>query len=311
VNPAADTSRSFHNVAAAPAEVLVRAQAVSRRFGDLMAVHDVDLEVRAGETVGLLGANGAGKTTLIRILLGLLWPTGGVAELFGTAPSRTTRALMGYVPQGLGLWEDLTVAENLAFAAGAFGVSTPTTLDRDLEAARQTLVADLPLGLRRRLAFAAALAHHPRLLVLDEPTSGVDPLARARLWDTIHAATGSGAGALVTTHYMEEAYQCDRLVILAEGRIVASGTIPSITADRTSIEIETGDWVVAFAALDGAGLRVSVHGRKLRVAAAERAAAETTLASAGIAATARTVAASLEETFVALAGSTTDRRATD
>ena len=151
------------------------------RFGRLTAVADVDLEVHAGEVVGLLGANGAGKTTLIRLLLGLLHPTSGAVRLFGRAPSRAGRLRLGYVPQGLGLWGDLSVQENLAFSARAFGSAVPA-LDPELEALRDTLVRDLPHGLRRRLAFAAALAHVPELLVLDEPTSGVDPAARARLW---------------------------------------------------------------------------------------------------------------------------------
>ena len=281
-------------------DVLVSARGVSRRFGDFVAVHEVDLDVRRGEIVGLLGANGAGKTTLIRLLLGLLQETEGQIELFGRPPDRATRALLGYVPQGLGLWDDLTVSENLAFAAGAFAVRAPAALNPDLEAARQAPVRDLPLGLRRRLAFTAALAHDPRLLVLDEPTSGVDPLARARLWDTVHAAAERGAGVLVTTHYMDEASQCDRLVILAAGVVVAAGTVASIVGDRTVAEIRTGDWAAAFAALDAADVRVAVSGRDLRIAEAARPAAEAALTAAGIAASSRPVPATLEEVFVDL-----------
>ncbi|HEX8862722.1 MAG TPA: ABC transporter ATP-binding protein, partial [Actinomycetes bacterium] len=154
---------------------LLQARGVTRTFGGLTAVDQVDLQVNAGEVVGLLGANGAGKTTLIRIVLGLLRPTAGEVRLLGEPPSRHSRARLGYVPQSLGLYDDLTVAENLAFTARAFGGHPPERLDDpELEAARGELVAGLPLGLRRRLAFAAALGHQPELLVLDEPTSGVD-----------------------------------------------------------------------------------------------------------------------------------------
>jgi ABC-type multidrug transport system ATPase subunit len=284
----------------AASELLVRARRVTRRFGDFAAVKDVDLDVGRGEIIGLLGANGAGKTTLIRLLLGLLPETAGEIELFGEPPSRATRARLGYVPQGLGLWDDMTAAENLSFAAAAFGAPAPTGLDPDLEAARDTLVADLPLGLRRRLAFTAALAHDPRLLVLDEPTSGVDPLARARLWDTIHGAAERDAGVLVTTHYMEEASQCDRLVILAAGEVVAAGTVASIVGDRTVDEIEADDWAAAFAALDAAGVPVALRGRRLRVALVHEREATAALDAAGLGRRSRPAAATLEEAFVEL-----------
>ena len=156
--------------------------------------------------VGLIGANGSGKTTLIRMLLGLLAPTAGRVRLFGEPPSRRTRARLGYVPQSLGLYEDLTVAENLAFSAAAYG-SRDATLEGDLAQAGDTLVGDLPLGLRRRAAFAIALGHHPDLLVLDEPTSGVDPLQRARLWRPSGAAPSGALKVLVTTHHLAEAEQ--------------------------------------------------------------------------------------------------------
>ena len=261
----------------------------------------VDIAVEPGEVVGLLGANGAGKTTVIRIALGLLVPTAGGVSLFGVPPSRATRARLGYVPQGLGLWEDLTVRENLAFAARAFGGPRGEIADPDVRAIADTLVRDLPLGLRRRVAFAVALDHAPELLVLDEPTSGVDPLARARLWDTIRAAAERGAGALVTTHHMDEADECDRLVIMANGRVVAEGTAATIVGDTTAVEVTAGRWEDAFAALAGAGVPVTLVGRHLRASGVDPARVRAVLAAAGVAAELAVVPATLDEAFVALA----------
>lgn len=292
--------RSDPDGAAAVTSPLVTAVGVTRRFGHVVAVADMDFRVHPGEVVGLLGANGAGKTTFIRILLGLLPATSGTVELFGTPPSRSTRRLIGYVPQGLGLWEDLTAAENLAFSARAFGATLPASLDSDLQAARDTLVRDLPLGLRRRLAFAAALAHDPLLLVLDEPTSGVDPLARARLWDTIRSAADAGAGALVTTHYMDEAEQCDRLVIMADARVVAADTVAALTAGRHAVEIQTADWATAFATLVAADTPVALRGRRLRVPDGDPRELLTLLQPVDCSAVARQVPATLEEVFIEL-----------
>jgi ABC-2 type transport system ATP-binding protein/ribosome-dependent ATPase len=256
--------------------------------------------VAPGEVVGLIGANGAGKTTLIRMLLGLLLPTAGRIRLFGEPPSRRTRARLGYVPQSLGLYEDLTVAENLAFSAAAFG-HAGADLEGELAEQRDTLVRDLPLGLRRRAAFAIALSHHPDLLVLDEPTSGVDPLQRARLWETIRATATDGAGVLVTTHHLSEAEQCDRLVVLANGRVAAAGTLAEVVGDTTAAEVRTPSWEAAFTALDAAGLPVSLVGRALRVPGADPDTVRRLLADAGVPAQVATVAASFEETFVVLA----------
>jgi ABC-2 type transport system ATP-binding protein len=239
------------------------AREVERRFGDLMAVDKVSFEVGAGEIVGLLGANGAGKTTLIRLLLGVLPTSGGAVSLFGHPPTRAGRRRMGYMPQGSGLYDDLTVAENLAFVARAFRVAPPSI--PDLEPVADVLVGDLPLGVRKRVGFAAAMAHSPDLLVLDEPTSGVGPLARAELWDSVHAAAGAGAAVLVTTHHMDEAEQCDRLVVLASGREVASGRVPDIVGDLTTLEVDTSRPGEALGRLEAAGLAVLPAGHRLRL----------------------------------------------
>jgi ABC-2 type transport system ATP-binding protein len=237
---------------------------VTHRFGRFTAIDSVDMQVGAGEVVGLLGANGAGKTTLIRLLLGLLRPSSGAVLLFGEPPSRDTRRRVGYVPQGLGLYDDLTPAENLAFAQAAFG-EKDAALPPDLSASAAIPVGRLPLGVQRRLAFTQALAHQPDLLVLDEPTSGVDPLARARLWDTIRATAESGAGVLVTTHHMDEAEQCDRLVVMTNGRVVAEGSVPHIVGDSRVTVVETAQWARAFTLIEQSGQIVALVGRTLRV----------------------------------------------
>ncbi|MFD7919072.1 ABC transporter ATP-binding protein [Streptomyces sp. NPDC059740] len=278
----------------AATDVLLRADAVTRRFGSFTAVDAVSLHVAPGEIVGLLGANGAGKTTLIRALLGLLLPTEGRVEAFGRTPDRTTRRRLGYVPQGLGLWPTLTVSENVSFASAAFG-SVPPALDPALAAVGDRLVGEIGLGLQRQLAFAVALAHAPALLVLDEPTSGVEPQARARLWDTVHDQAELGTGVLVTTHYMQEAQQCDRLVLMSHGRAVAAGTERDIVGSTTACEVETAHWAEAFAALDRAGLPVTLTGRRVRLADTPPGTVRATLDTAGLTGEVREVPATLEE----------------
>ncbi|HUI04985.1 MAG TPA: ABC transporter ATP-binding protein [Acidimicrobiales bacterium] len=277
---------------------LVEARAATRRFGGFTAVHAVSIAVRPGEVVGLLGANGAGKTTLIRLLLGLLRPSGGGVALFGAPPALETRARVGYVPQTLGLYADLSVEENWRFATAAFrqgGRRLPAVMS----AWGATLVGDLPLGIQRQVAFTVALAHQPELMVLDEPTSGVGPLASARLWEQIRSEADRGAGVLVTTHNMEEAEQCDRLEVMAEGSVVARGTATEIVGARTVAEVRCAHWQRAFSVLEKRGLGVQLHGDALRVDSPAGDVAGL-LSAAGIESRVADVPANLEDAFVAL-----------
>ena len=280
--------------------VLLRAGQVTRRFGAFTAVDDVSMQVQPGEVVGLLGANGAGKTTLIRMLLGLLAVTSGSVELLGGVPDREHRRRLGYVPQGLGLYGDLTAAENLSFSARAYDSAVPA-LPPALAGRADVLVRELPLGAQRQVAFLAALAHSPEVLVLDEPTSGVDALARAALWDTIRGQAEHGAGVLVTTHYMQEAQQCDRLLLMSNGKLVAQGSEADIIGSTTAVAVRTGDWAQAFAALNAAGAPVMLAGRAIRVANADPGELHEVLTAAGIQATLQPVPATIEERMLVLA----------
>lgn len=228
------------------------------------------------------------------MLLGLLRPSSGVVSLFGDPPSRNTRTRLGYVPQGLGLYGDLTVAENVEFIAAAFGVEVPV-LPHQLDLVKDRLVADIGLGRQRELAFTAAIAHDPELLVLDEPTSGADPLTRARLWDTVHEQAERGVAVLVTTHYMQEAQQCDRLSIMASGRIVAEGTYRSIVGHTTAVGVQSEHWADAFNALSSAGLAVTLDGRRVRVAGTTPDEIRSTLEAAGVSAEISVGPATLDE----------------
>ncbi|MDO8106991.1 ABC transporter ATP-binding protein [Isoptericola sp. b441] len=279
---------------------LLEAHGYSHRYGSLLAVDDVTMRVGPGEVVGLLGANGAGKTTLIRALLGLIGSADGQIRLLGGAPSRQNRRRVGYVPQGLGLYDDLTVAENLQFTAQAYDVPVPD-LPQDLAPHSRTLVGALALGSQRRLAFVCALLHSPEVLVLDEPTSGVDPLARARLWDTVREHAERGVGVLVTTHYMQEAQQCDRLLLMAGGRLVGQGSEADVVAGTTAVEVRTERWAQAFAALQSAGAAVTLAGRSVRVADGDPDRLRAALDAAGVVAQIVSVPATIEERMAVLA----------
>ncbi len=278
---------------------VVVARGLTRRFGDFTAVDDVTFDVRPGEVVGLLGANGAGKTTTLRMLLGLLAPTSGTASLLGATPDRQTRRRLGYVPQGLGLYTELTVRQNVAFSAQAYAVPA-VPLEGALADASERLVRDLPLGLQRQLAFVAALQHAPEVLVLDEPTSGVEPLASARLWDRIRAEAERGAGVLVTTHSMEEARQCDRLLLMADARLVGTGSETDLVAGTSAVAVVTDAWTEAFEALTRAGELVTLDGRSVRVVDRDPQVVERVLQDAGVTARVTRVPATLEERMAAL-----------
>lgn len=215
----------------------VESVGLSKRFGVVQAVDDLTFGVDEGEIVGLLGANGAGKTTTMRMVLGLLAPSDGEVLIEGKPVAEVDRHRIGYVPQGLGLYQDLTVAENLRFSADAFGMEPPDLIEEGLAEFADRKVSDLSLGITRRVAFTAARLHRPAVLILDEPTSGVGPLGRARLWESIHASAEDGAAVLVSTHHMEEAEECDRVVLMAQGRQVASGAVGEVIAELKTVAI--------------------------------------------------------------------------
>ncbi len=277
------------------ASTSVTARGVARRFGSFTAVESVDFEMSPGEVVGLVGANGAGKTTLIRMILGLLEPTEGRIRLFGEPQTRKQRRRIGYVPQNLGLYRDLTAAENLEFRAETFASDVA-----DIDLGFDGLVGDMSLGAQRRAAFAAATQHDPELLVLDEPTSGVSPLSRTKLWNLIRERAEAGTAVLVSTHYMDEAEQADRLVLMSQGRVVAEGSLESIIGGMTAVAVQSDNWDKAFAVLDGGKRLLTLSGTTVRVLGESTESIEAALREAGLDASVATVRATLDETMVML-----------
>jgi len=208
---------------------------LTRRFGEFVAVNNLTLAVPEGAVMGLLGPNGAGKTTFIRMLLGLLAPSSGGGQVLGYDLLKEPEAIRrraGYMSQRFSLYNDLTVSENLVFYGSVYGLKGYELRQRisellawsGLDSMRQELAGQVGGGLRQRLAFACAILHRPALLLLDEPTSGVDPVSRRKFWDLIYGLTDTGTTVLVTTHYMDEAEYCDRLAMILKGQLVAYGT---------------------------------------------------------------------------------------
>jgi len=261
VASAGDAPRATLPVAerSASHEVLVGADHVTRRFGDFVAVDDVSVEIKAGEVLGLLGPNGAGKTTLIRILCGLLAPSAGVARVAGfdvAHQSEQVRASIGYVSQKFSLFTDLTAQENLTFFARSYGVPSREMKARIAWACERAgfsatdagLARNLSSAVRQRLALACAIVHRPKVLFLDEPTSGVDPLSRFRFWRLISALAGEGVAVIVSTHYLEEATYCDQLGLMMDGRMIALGTLQALKTELGLTEARVEDVFLGFIA---------------------------------------------------------------
>lgn len=295
-------------------ENVIATQDLTHFFGDFCAVDHVTFSVQAGEVVGYLGPNGSGKTTTIRMLLGLLRPSAGSAQVLGfdvARQSEQVRQYSGYMSQKFALYHELTVMENLAFYAGVYGVNDQRRLDEvlaliGLSDLRRERVSSLSTGWRQRLALGTAIVHRPRLLFLDEPTSGVDPAARRTFWDLIYQVVEDGVTALVTTHYMDEAEYCRRVGIMRAGKLLALDTpsalkrsaLPGLAWDVYN----GGDALASLAALQACPqvLRTGLAGDHLRAITAPGAGRDA-LRAALPGARIEPAEASLEDVFLALA----------
>ena len=292
---------------------------LSRHFGDFAAVDQVSLDVQAGEIYGLLGPNGAGKTTLIKMLCGLLPPTAGSAEVAGCNIQDGKERLansIGYMSQRFSLYRDLSIQANLELYAGLYGLSKQTRRTRietllsslDIERYRSRLTGALPLGLRQRLALGCTLLHQPPLLFLDEPTSGVDPIARRQFWDLVHLlAQEGGVTVLVSTHYMDEAEHCDRLGLMQEGRLIAVGNPAQLKQEAQQragplIMVQAEAFAQAFQLLREYFPTAMLYGRRIQwqsiAPEQDIAEAQRLLAEHALSADVTQGALSMEETFV-------------
>ena len=299
-------------------EAVVVAEDLSRGFGKFLAVDRVSFSVAPGEIFGFLGSNGAGKTTTIRMLCALLAPTSGSATVLGFDVARhpdEVKRRIGYMSQRFSLYGDLTVDENLRFWGGTYGLFGKAMTERQawavaragLEERRATLIRDLPIGFRQRLALVAALLHRPPIVFLDEPTGGVDPEARRRFWDFIDELAGGGTTVFVTTHYMDEAERCHRVALMHAGRLLALDTVPvlkRVFPAGTIVEVACPSPARAMAALEQMpGVRdVALFGERLHVVLAEARFADglaARVAQAGCEnAAVRAIAPSLEDVFI-------------
>jgi ABC-2 type transport system ATP-binding protein len=299
----------------------VRTDALTRRFGEFVAVDRVTLSIETGEIFGLLGPNGAGKTTLIKMLCGLDPPSDGEARVAGLAlldrrAREALRSRIGYMSQRFSLYRDLTVTGNLELYAGLYGLSARTTRQRiaalldalGLAAEAGRLTEALPLGLRQRVALAGALLHEPQVLFLDEPTSGVDPLARRHFWAIIHQmAHRAGITVLVSTHYMDEAEHCGRLGLMHRGRLIAAAPPAELKRQAMArsgpmVVVQTADFAAAFARLARRFPGAALYGRRIRWRSQrpdeDAATARALLGEAGLAAELTRQDLSIEDAFV-------------
>lgn len=231
------------------AETVITVRNLVKKFGNFTANDNLNFDVYKGEIFGFLGANGAGKTTAIRILSGLSAPTSGQVVVAGFDAYKQAEEIkkhIGYMCQKFSLYEDLTVKENITLYGGIYGIRiseirerTTRLLDRlDFGQYGNRIIADLPLGLRQKLAFSVAVLHEPRIVFLDEPTGGVDPVTRRQFWEMIYETAERGITVFVTTHYMDEAEYCDRISIMNDGRIAAIGTPAKLKNDYNASSVE-------------------------------------------------------------------------
>jgi ABC-2 type transport system ATP-binding protein len=258
---------------------------LTKRFGDFVAVDGVSFEVARGEVFGFLGPNGAGKTTTMRMLCGILAPSGGEGRVAGHDIAREPEAVrqrIGYMSQRFSLYLDLTVGENLEFYGGTYGLTAGRLRERkgwalgmaELGEQQDRLTGELPVGWTQRLALGCALLHEPEVVFLDEPTAGVDQMSRRRFWEVIYEVAETGVACLVTTHYMDEAERCDRVALMYGGRLVALGQPEALkrAAGGALVEVECERPAAAVAALRGAPnvQHARLHGRRVHAATAER-----------------------------------------
>jgi ABC-2 type transport system ATP-binding protein len=295
---------------------------LTKKFGDFVAVNNVNFEVQRGEIFGFLGPNGAGKTTTIRMLLGLLTPTSGTAKVVGfdvVKESEAMRQRIGYMSQKFSLYNDLMVEENLNFYGGVYGVRGRPLKERKqyilnmagLLGRERELTRNLSGGWKQRLALGAAIIHQPEALFLDEPTAGVDPISRRAFWELIYELAEGGTTILVTTHYMDEAEHCQNLVFIQRGTLVAKGSPEEIKVTKMRgdvVEIDSDNAAQAIQVLRDLGLfeEVALYGSLIHVVTAHLAEhlpfIKKSLADKGITVTsAERIAPSLEDVFISSA----------
>ncbi len=230
-------------------EKVIEAKDLTKIFGKFAAVDNITFDVNHGEIFGFLGANGAGKTTAIKMLTGILSSTSGVAKVAGYDINKQRNKLkknIGYMSQKFSLYEDLTLKENIKFYGGIYGLSKKQIVDKtgemierlNLEHIENTLISEIPLGWKQKIAFSVAILHHPKIVFLDEPTSGVDPITRRQFWNLIYEAAADGITVFVTTHYMDEAEYCDRISMMVQGKIKAMGSLQELLTKYDSKDMD-------------------------------------------------------------------------
>ncbi|WP_195759931.1 ABC transporter ATP-binding protein [Paracoccus sp. S-4012] len=293
----------------APEAPAIAVEGLTKSFGGRRVVDRVGMTVAAGEIAGFLGPNGSGKTTCIRMMCGLLTPDAGRGTVLGLDLMREQRAIrlqVGYMTQRFSLYEDLSISQNLAFVAGLYGLPrqavSDTLADLGMTSRRDQLAGSLSGGWKQRLALAACIMHRPRLLLLDEPTAGVDPKARRAFWDEIHARAAQGMTVLVSTHYMDEAERCHRIHYIAYGRLITSGTVEEVIAEAGLVTrtVQTGrPAALAEALRRSPGVaQVEPFGASLHVTGTDPAALDAAILGAG--ATPLPADTSLEDVFIRL-----------